>query len=117
LRNVRTGRILADAVEAAFDSERRRRGLLGRTGLPDGAALVIAPSNAVHTFFMKFPIDVVFVRRDGSVVKVCRRMPAWRLAAAFSAFAVIETAAGDAERAGVEPGDRIALESLESQQI
>lgn len=116
MRNVRTGRILADAVEAAFDSERRRLGLLGRSGLPEGAAIVIAPSNAVHTFFMKFPIDVMFVRRDGSVVKVRRRMPACRIAAAFSAFAVIETAAGGAERAGVEPGDRIALELSESLQ-
>ena len=117
LRNVRTGQILADAVEPAFDAERRRRGLLGRTGLPDGAAIVIAPSNAVHTFFMKFPIDVVFVRRDGTVVKVRRDMPAGRIAAAFSAFAVIETAAGGAERAGVRPGDRIALESSESRHI
>ena len=117
LRNVRTGRILADMVEPAFDSERRRRGLLGRDGMPPGSAIVIAPSNAVHTFFMKFPIDVIFVRRDGRVLKVRRGMPAGRLAAAFTAFAVIETAAGGADRAGIQPGDLIALESSESEPI
>jgi uncharacterized protein len=117
LRNLRTGQILADAVEPAFDSERRRRGLLGRDGLPEGAAIVIAPSNAVHTFFMRFPIDVVFVGRDGRVLKVRRAMPAGRISAALTAFAVIETAAGGAERAGVEPGDRLALESLESEHL
>jgi uncharacterized membrane protein (UPF0127 family) len=116
LRNCRTGQLLATAVEPAFDSERRRRGLLGREGLPDGAALIIAPSNAVHTFFMKFQIDVIFVRRDGRVLKVRQDMPARRVAAALTAFAVIETAAGGAGRAGVQPGDRIALESSESEQ-
>jgi uncharacterized membrane protein (UPF0127 family) len=117
LRNVRTGRILADVLEPAFDSERRRRGLLGRDGMPPGSAIVIAPSNAVHTFFMKFPIDVIFVRRDGRVLKVRRDMPARRVAAALTAFAVIETPAGGADRAGIQPGDVIALESSESKQL
>jgi uncharacterized membrane protein (UPF0127 family) len=104
-------------VEPAFDSDRRRRGLLGRDGMPPGSAIVIAPSNAVHTFFMKFPIDVIFVRRDGRVLKVRRGMPAGRVAAALTAFAVIETGAGGAERAGIQPGDLIALESSESEPI
>jgi uncharacterized membrane protein (UPF0127 family) len=107
LRNARTGLIVASALEGAFSSRARRRGLLGRTGLPEGAAMVIAPTNSIHTFFMKFPIDVLFVRRDGRVTKVRSRVPPGRLVVSPTAFAVIETAAGGG--AGVAAGDYLEL--------
>jgi uncharacterized membrane protein (UPF0127 family) len=107
LRNARTGAIVATRVEAALDSATRRRGLLGRDGLPEGTALVIAPSNAVHTFRMRFAIDVIFARRDGRVTKVRAAMPARRVAVSPLAFAVVETAAGGS--AGVAPGDYLEL--------
>jgi len=110
LRNARTGAIVATRVEAALDSATRRRGLLGRDGLPEGTALVIAPSNAVHTFRMRFAIDVIFVRRDGRVTKVRAAMPAGRLAASPMAFAVVETAAGGS--GGVTPGDYLELAAV-----
>jgi len=109
LRHAGTGAIVADRLEAALDSASRRKGLLGRDGLPPGSALVIAPSNAVHTFSMRFPIDVVFVRKTGQVAKVRAHMPRGRIAAAFRAFAVIELPAGAAEAAGVRPGDRLEV--------
>jgi uncharacterized membrane protein (UPF0127 family) len=115
LRIVRTGSLLATEIEAAVNSETRRKGLLGRTGLPDGVAMVIAPTNAIHTFFMRFPIDVVFVRRDGAVVKVRRAMPAWRMACALRGFAVVELAGGAADRAGLQVGDRLAVEPSPAQ--
>jgi uncharacterized membrane protein (UPF0127 family) len=110
LRILRTGGLLATEVESAVDSETRRRGLLGRTGLADGVAMVIAPTNAIHTFFMRFPIDVVFVRRDGGVLKVRRAVPAWRMAFAVRGFAVVELAGGAADRAGLRVGDRLVVE-------
>ena len=61
LVNERTGSVVAETLETAFDSGTRRRGLLGRDDLPAGSALVLAPCNAVHTVRMRFPIDVVFV--------------------------------------------------------
>ena len=106
---LRTGRRLADRVEAAFDSDSRRRGLMGRDGLPPGAALVIAPSNSVHTFFMKFPIDIVYVRRDGEVVKVRHAVRPWRVSGALGAFAVVELPAGAASAAELAVGDRLAI--------
>jgi uncharacterized membrane protein (UPF0127 family) len=109
LRHAGTGAIVADALEAALDSASRRKGLLGRDGLPEGAALVIAPTNAVHTFAMRFPIDVVFVRRSGVVAKVRHAMPRGRMSASLLAFAVIELPAGAAGRAGVRAGDRLEL--------
>ncbi len=56
-----SGRVVVPDLEVAVDSATRKKGLLGRDGLADGCGLVIAPTNAVHTFFMRFPIDIVFV--------------------------------------------------------
>lgn len=101
---------LATALVPAFDSASRRRGLLGRSGLADDEALIIAPSNAVHTFGMTFPIDVIYARRDGLVLKVRPTLRPNRVSAAWGAFAVIELAAGAAARAGVRRGDRLAVQ-------
>jgi uncharacterized membrane protein (UPF0127 family) len=100
---------LATVIETAFDSASRKKGLLGRTGLPDGTALVIAPCSAVHTFAMQFPIDVVFARRDGRIIKVRHAMKASRVAGALSAFAVVELTAGAVDRASVRVGDRLVV--------
>ena len=102
--------VLATTIEPAFDSASRRKGLLGRTGLPAGAAIVIAPCNAIHTWFMKFPIDVVFAAKDGRVTRVHHAVKSWRLASSFFAFAAIEMAAGEAARVDLKRGDRLVLE-------
>jgi len=107
LENVRTGRVIADQLLTAFDSTSRRQGLLGRDSLPEGSALIIAPSNAVHTFFMRFPIDIMFVHRDGRVLKVRSAVPARRIAASLRAFAVIELAAGSLSHSNTTAGDRL----------
>jgi uncharacterized membrane protein (UPF0127 family) len=99
---------LATHVEIALDSASRKRGLLGRTSLAPGHALVIAPSNGVHTFFMKFPIDIVFVARDGTVVKIAPAVKASRIAFAWRGFAVIELAAGAADAVALAMGEKIA---------
>jgi hypothetical protein len=78
----------------AFDSRSRRSGLLGRDTFGDGQAMIIAPSNAIHTFFMRFPIDIAFVTRAGRVVKTCHGVRPWRLAGALRAYAAIELPAG-----------------------
>jgi uncharacterized protein len=109
LRNVRTGGVVADHVLTAFDSASRRKGLLGLDSLPEGAAMIIAPSNAVHTFFMKFPIDIAFVSKDGRVLKTRHAVPARRLAASLRAFAVIELPGGTLARSRTEPGDMLEL--------
>jgi hypothetical protein len=89
----------------------RKRGLLGRSGLADGAALVIVPCCAIHTFGMHFAIDVVFVDAHGRVKKIVRDLPPWRMAAAGSARAVIELAAGSLLPDGVlSIGDRLYVE-------
>lgn len=102
---------LARTIEAAFDSRTRRTGLLGRQGLSADAVLAIAPSNAIHTFGMQFSIDVLFVSRDGTVMKRAIAMKARRISAALRAFAVLEFAAGHPGVALTRVGDRLVVES------
>jgi uncharacterized membrane protein (UPF0127 family) len=111
LENDRSGRILAHQVATAFDSSSRRRGLLGREGLPPGSALIIAPTNAIHTFSMRFAIDVAFMSKAGRVLKVYRALRPWRIAGALRAHAVIELPAGALMDADTRPGDTLRLTS------
>ena len=109
LRNLRNQRRLADTLVEAFDSKTRRVGLLRHKTFPNGSAMLIAPTNAVHTFFMRFPIDIAFVTREGRVVKTCATLRPWRLAAARGAYAVVELPAGTLARCDTVAGDTLAI--------
>lgn len=111
LRLVRAdGLVLADRIEVAFDSRSRRHGLLGRDGLEPGGALIIAPCNAVHTWFMRFAIDLWFTARDGRILKVCEDVAPWRTAGSLKGFAVVELAAGRSRALGMRPDDVVRVE-------
>lgn len=109
LENERAGAVVADRLFAALDSAARRRGLLGRSGLESGTALVIAPTNAIHTFFMQFDIDVAFVARDGRIVKIRHRLRPWRMAGAWRARSVVELPPGTLARVDARVGDRLVI--------
>lgn len=109
IRNVRNQRQLAHHVIAAFDSKTRRTGLLRHHVFPDGSAMVIAPTNAIHTFFMRFAIDVAFVTREGAIVKTCHSLRPWRMAVAPRAFAVIELPSGTLARCDTVAGDTLEI--------
>jgi uncharacterized membrane protein (UPF0127 family) len=109
LRNTANAQVVAASVELALTRAARRRGLLGRDGLEPGRAMLIAPCSSIHTWFMRFPIDVIFVTRDGRVVKTRAAMPAWRLAVAPGAYAVVELPAGAIAKSHVGIGDRLEL--------
>lgn len=109
LTNTRNNQIVARTLLTAFDSASRRKGLLGRDGLPEGSALIIAPCQAIHTFSMRFAIDVIFVSKDGRVLKGRSRVRPGRIAAAFRAFAVVELPAGAIERSGTRGGDLLQV--------
>ena len=109
LVNQTTQRELATRVELAITRRDRRRGLLGRARLDPGVALVLLPCIAVHTAFMRFPIDVVFVDRRGCAVRIVERLQPWRLAVAAGGYGVIELAAGSLARHDLRVGDRVSL--------
>jgi len=110
LTNTRHHRIVARTLLTAFDSSSRRKGLLGRDSLPEGSALIIAPSQAIHTFSMRFSIDVAFVAKDGVVLKVRQAVPPRRIAVSLRAFAVIELPAGALKASDTKVGDRLLVE-------
>jgi hypothetical protein len=109
LLNERTGSLVAHTLELAFDSASRNRGLLGRDGLPDGHALLLGRTNLVHTFFMRFPIDILFASRAGLVLKTAVAVPARRLVGAWGGFVVIEMKAGSLAASGTRKGDTLSL--------
>jgi uncharacterized membrane protein (UPF0127 family) len=109
IRNNRSQRHLADHLIGAFDSRTRRTGLLRHESLPAGHAMLIAPTNAVHTFFMRFAIDIVFVTREGRVLKTCAAVRPWRIAAALGGYAVIELPAGALATSDTEVGDMLVI--------
>jgi uncharacterized membrane protein (UPF0127 family) len=109
LRNARHQQVVARHIESAFDRKTRNRGLLGRASLSPDRALILAPCNSIHTFFMKFAIDVAFVDRSGLIVRARQVVRPWRVQASFRAFAVVELAAGVLARSDTRSGDRLFL--------
>ena len=106
------GTIVCARCELAVTPLRRLRGLLGRSGLAPDEGMLFRPSGSIHTFFMRFPIDVVFCDRDLNVLRVVRELGPWRMAGRRGTKVVIELAASAA--AGIEAGDRLSLGTIEA---
>ena len=87
----------------------RSRGLLGRKHLPAHQAVLLAPCHAIHTFFMRFAIDVYFLNHHGVVLERRLHLPPWRMASCANAFYVIETSAGALQRSQWLPGTQLNL--------
>jgi uncharacterized membrane protein (UPF0127 family) len=110
---VRVGdKVLCERCLVADRPLARMRGLLGRKTLPRGEAILLRPAASIHTFFMRFPIDVVFVDENRRVLSIAHRVAPWRAAAARSAAAVLELAAGECARHGLREGDELQLSPL-----
>jgi uncharacterized membrane protein (UPF0127 family) len=101
---------LGDRIDVADTSAKRRTGLLKHTGLAEGEGLWIAPCEAVHTFGMKFPIDVVFVSRKRRVLKVRKEMGRRGIALCLWAHSVLELPPGTVDRTGTQKGDQLEFE-------
>ena len=103
------GRVVCERCAVADRALARMRGLLGRSSLPAGEGILLRPASSVHMAFMRFPIDVVFLDRDGAVVKVVPELAPWRVAGARGARDAVELAAGEAARRGIRVGERLRL--------
>ncbi len=104
------GDVVCERCQVPRSSFARARGLLGRSGLEPGNGMLIDAAPSVHMFFMRFPIDVVFLDRDWRVVRVVHGLRPWRVAGARRAVAALELPAGAAAEAGIEEGDVLSLE-------
>jgi uncharacterized membrane protein (UPF0127 family) len=106
------GRLILDRVAVSRAGERKNaKGLLGRTGLEAGEGLLLSdPTGSIHMFFMRFPIDAVFLTRDLEVVRVIDGLKPWRLARAAGAKRILELGTGEAARLRIAVGDRLVLD-------
>ncbi|HZL95731.1 MAG TPA: DUF192 domain-containing protein [Vicinamibacterales bacterium] len=117
LVNQRTDEALADRIELAVTRNDRRKGLLGRDVFETSSALIIAPCFSIHTMFMRFDIDAVFVDDDGRAVKVVQGMGPWRIAVQPFAHAVVELPAGSLRERPVDVGDRLYLVNSSGERV
>jgi uncharacterized membrane protein (UPF0127 family) len=102
--------MLADRADIADTSAKRRAGLLKYPGLAPGEGLWLVPCEGVHTFFMKFPIDVVFLNKKRKVLKIRPSMGRRRIALSFRAHSVLELPAGRLAETATKAGDMLQLE-------
>jgi uncharacterized membrane protein (UPF0127 family) len=107
--NLNSRMVVASRAKVASQGATRRKGLLGRKGLESGEGLWILPCEAVHTFGMKFAIDLVYLDRKHRVKKVLNAVPAWRLSACLSAHSVLELPAGTVRTTQTRRGDQLEI--------
>jgi uncharacterized membrane protein (UPF0127 family) len=108
--NVTRGRTLALRAVRAERFWTRFLGLMGRPGLPDGEGLHIVPCNGIHSFFMRFPFDAVFLDRELRVVRCVEAIPPWRATPVYrAAHSVLELPAGTVTASGTREGDVLAF--------
>jgi len=109
--------VLATRLEVADNGPKRNKGLLGRAGLAPGEGLWIVPCESVHTFFMRFPIDLVYLDRKHTVKKVRSAVGAWRLSACLSAHSILELPAGTIRNTQTEPGDTLEFTPVDDSEF
>jgi uncharacterized membrane protein (UPF0127 family) len=114
VRRSTDGAVVCERCEIPESSFGRARGLLGRDGLGPGGGMLIDRTGSVHMFFMRFPIDVVFLDRHWTIVRVVHALRPWRVAGARRAVAALELPAGAAAEAALQEGDTLVLEEPEA---
>jgi uncharacterized protein len=102
------GRVVAESVTVADSTLRRLRGLLGKRDLPSGQGVLLRPAWSIHSAFMQFPIDVVFLDADQIVIKIVPNLTPFKTASCRGAREIVELRAGECERRGLALGDRVA---------
>ena len=104
---------LAEHVESAHSLWKRMKGLLGIKELPSGHGIWIHPCRSIHTFFMHFSIDALFISKSGHVVKIFENFPPFRVTPIIlEAFGVLELPAGEIQKYMTKPGDHLVFEAL-----
>jgi len=102
-----SGHVVCDTCHLADKPHTRLRGIIGWKSMRRGEGLLLRPTFSVHTMFVRFPIDAVFLDKEMTVVSIAHELKPWRCAGARKAKSVLELAAGECRRLGLEPGDRL----------
>jgi uncharacterized protein len=101
------GRVVCEVCHLADKPHTRLRGIMGWKHLNQGEGLLLRPTFSIHTAFVRFPIDAVFLDKEMKVVSIRRELRPWRFAGAREAKSVLELAAGECRRLGLQTGDRL----------
>lgn len=112
LRNLTRGTSLGDAIDLADTSAKRTRGLLKHTELRAGEGLWIVPCEGVHTFFMKFALDLVYIDRKKVVRKAVSNVAPWRLSLCLPAHSIVELPVGAIASSDTRKGDQLVFEPI-----
>jgi len=112
LVNLTRSTVLAESLQVADTGRTRRKGLLGRTSFSPGEGLWIVPCESVHTFFMGFAIDLVYLDREKRIRKLRGNVVPWRLSACVSAHSVLELPAGTIRTTQSQCGDKLEFSIL-----
>ena len=111
VRNPQRGTMLGEAIEVADSAVSRVKGLLGRECLEDGQGLLFKKCSSLHTMFMRFPIDIVFIDKHGKVLKLSKAVKPFKLVAApLRAYYALELPAGAVARSETRAGDHLTFE-------
>ena len=110
--NVTRSTVLATCMEVAESSAKRNKGLLGRKCLAPGEGLWIRPCEAVHTFWMRFSIDLIYLDRKNRIRKLVSAVPPWRLSGCLRAHSILELPSGTIRETQTQPGDTLEFLSI-----
>lgn len=100
--------IVTNSEEIANTFFKRLKGLLGRSSLPDQTGMLIYPCNQVHSYFMKFPFDAVFLTRDNRVIYIIENMQRGKISPLLpKAYSVLELPSGTVRKAQIKIDDKL----------
>lgn len=101
--------VVCETTEMADNAWTRLRGLLGRSGIEPGHGMIIAPAGSIHSAFMRFRFDAIFLDREMVIVGLAAEIPPWRVRGAKGAKRTLELAAGQIDARGLQVGDALAV--------
>ena len=107
--NQTRGNVVCERTEVAGNPFTRMRGLLGRAGLDQGSGMLFRGESSIHSAFMRFEFDAIFMDRELRVVKLAERIKPWRALGAKGAGNILELAGGEISRLGVAVGDQLEI--------
>ncbi len=85
-------------------------GLMGEKEITPGKGLIIAPCNSIHTFFMRMPLDIIFIDKNNIALNVIENLQPWRISPIIlNARSVIEVPSGTVKKTGTTQGDRLEI--------
>jgi hypothetical protein len=108
-----SGQVVCPEIKLATSILQRFFGLMGKPALPTGQGLWLEPCDSIHSCFMRFCFDAIFLSKEGEIVHLIQGMRPWRMSPIlFKSNVVVELPQGSIEQAGLKIGDKLSLKKL-----